>query len=226
VAPLDRDSALDQRRHQDARRLRRVRRGGRARAARAALLRPGARAQALREWIEHEAQRPRAPAPARVGVPAPAPAARARTPSPARSPRASPDARRRRWSRRRSRGFAACRSPALSPSPAGRGPSWRREASALRRDTINEPGGRDEAPPPASAPQAPRLVAERVAGQEPGSAHDVGEGLVIGRAKGVSIRLSDPLVSGRHARVAPDGERRGARGSRLDQRDVPERRLS
>jgi hypothetical protein len=165
----------------------------------------------LREWIEHEAQRPRAPAPARVGVPAPPPP---RGPAPAPvspGPLAT--------------GVASTpATPLLAttvegvrrvPLPgAGAGaavgtvvmPGGVATPSAPDATTVNEPGGLDEALPPVPAAQTPRLVADSVGEGEPGSAHDVGEGLVIGRAKGVSIRLSDPLVSGRHARVAPDGD--------------------
>jgi hypothetical protein len=163
----------------------------------------------LREWIEHEAQRPRAPAPARVGVPAPAP-----RPGPAPAP-LSPGPL--------ATGVASSPATPLVAStvegvrrvplpdagvavgtvvmPGGVAPPNAPDAT-----TVNEPGGLDEALPPEPAGQPPRLVADGVDGQEPGSAHDIGEGLVIGRAKGVSIRLSDPLVSGRHARVAPEGD--------------------
>jgi hypothetical protein len=165
----------------------------------------------LREWIEHEAQRPRAPAPARVGVPAPPPP---RGPAPAPvspGPLAT--------------GVASTpATPLLAttvegvrrvPLPgAGAGaavgtvvmPGGVATPSAPDATTVNEPGGLDEALPPVPAAQTPRLVADSVGEGEPGSAPDVGVGLVIGRAKGVSIRLSDPLVSGRHARVAPDGD--------------------
>jgi hypothetical protein len=161
----------------------------------------------LREWIEHEAQRPRAPAPPRVGVPAPAPASRPAPVPPSPGPLgtgvapapATPLLATTVEGVRRVPLPGAVAAGGTMVLPGGASPN------AADATTINEPGGLDEAPSPASAPQAPRLVAERVAGQEPGSAHDVGEGLVIGRAKGVAIRLSDPLVSGRHARVAPDG---------------------
>ena len=163
----------------------------------------------LREWIEHEAQRPRAPAPARVGVPAPPP-----RPGPAPAP-VSPGPL--------ATGVASTpATPLLAttvegvrrvPLPgAGAAvgtvvmPGGVATPSAPDATTVNEPGGLDEALPPEPAAQVPRLVADSVGEREPGSVHDVGEGLVIGRAKGVSIRLSDPLVSGRHARVAPDGD--------------------
>ena len=160
----------------------------------------------MREWIEQESQRPRAPAPARVGVPAPAPRPAPAAPSPlatgvASTPATPLVATTVEGVRRVPLpGTGAVAAGGTVVLPGGAKPN------AADATAVTEPGGRDGAPPPASAPQAPRLVAERAGGQEPGSAHDVGEGLVIGRAKGVSIRLSDPLVSGRHARVAPDGD--------------------
>lgn len=65
-------------------------------------------------------------------------------------------------------------------------------------------------PPPPPAPTgalAPRLIATAARGLEPDSVHEIGDGVMLGRGKAASIRLSDPLASGRHARVAPDGER-------------------
>lgn len=64
-------------------------------------------------------------------------------------------------------------------------------------------------PPPDSEPEPtrpPRLIAEAVFGLEPGSVHEIGDGALLGRGKASSIRFTDPLASGRHARVAPDGE--------------------
>jgi hypothetical protein len=162
----------------------------------------------LREWIEHEAQRPRGPAPARSGAPAPA---RKPVPAPAPAPLgplatgvastpATP------MVATTVEGVRRVPLPAVAADGTVVMPAGPAAPSAPDATTINEPEGLEEAPAPEPAAQEPRLVAERVAGQEPGSAHDVGEGLVIGRAKGVSIRLTDPLVSGRHARVAVDGE--------------------
>jgi hypothetical protein len=51
------------------------------------------------------------------------------------------------------------------------------------------------------------LIAERVLGQEPGSAHEIGDGVLLGRGKSATIRLTDRLASGSHARIAPTGER-------------------
>jgi hypothetical protein len=162
----------------------------------------------LREWIEREAQRPRAPAPARVGVPAPAPRPGAPPAPVSPGPLAT--------------GVASIPATPLVASTvegvrrvplpgAGAGVAvgtvvMPGGVAAPDATTVNEPEGLAEALPPEGAGQAPRLVADGVDGQEPGSAHEIGEGLVIGRAKGVAIRLSDPLVSGRHARVAPEGD--------------------
>ena len=163
----------------------------------------------LREWIEHEAQRPRAPAPARAGVPAPpprrGPAPAPVSPGPLATGVASTPA-----TPLLATTVEGVRRVPLPGAGAAVGtvvmPGGVATPSAPDATTVNEPDGLDEASPPEPAAQTPRLVADSVGEREPGSAHDVGEGLVIGRAKGVSIRLSDPLVSGRHARVAPDGD--------------------
>lgn len=61
-------------------------------------------------------------------------------------------------------------------------------------------------PPPDEPLEPARLIAERVVGFEPGSAHEIGGGVLLGRGKTASIHLTDRLASGRHARVAPDGD--------------------
>ncbi|HEX2702093.1 MAG TPA: FHA domain-containing protein, partial [Solirubrobacteraceae bacterium] len=163
----------------------------------------------LREWIEHEAQRPRAQAPVRAGapVPAPPPAPAARLPispvplpgavAPTQAPLVATSVE---GVRRVSIADAAAAAGTEVVAPAAPAP-----ASAPDATTVNEPDGLDEAPLPEPPAHPPRLVAGQVDGQEPGSVHEIGEGLVIGRGRGVSIRLTDPLVSGRHARVASDG---------------------
>ena len=164
----------------------------------------------LREWIEQEAQRPRAQAPARVGVPAPAPRPAPAPAAPLAAPLATGAASTPATPLVATTVEGVRRVPLPSTGAVAAGGTVVLPGGATPNapdaTTVNEPAEGDGAPPPASALQAPRLVAERARGQEPGSAHEVGEGLVIGRAKGVSIRLSDPLVSGRHARIAPDGE--------------------
>jgi len=65
-------------------------------------------------------------------------------------------------------------------------------------------GRRDDAAPLPPAPAAqplPRLIAEAVPGQPAGTTHEIGAGLLIGRGKVASLRLSDPLASARHARI-------------------------
>jgi hypothetical protein len=62
----------------------------------------------------------------------------------------------------------------------------------------------DLAPLPAGLP--PRLIAQSASGFEQGSVYEIGDGVMLGRGKAASIRLTDPLASGRHARVAPAGE--------------------
>ena len=61
-------------------------------------------------------------------------------------------------------------------------------------------------PPPAPEPEPARLIAQRAPGLEPGSAHEIGEGVMIGRGKAAGLRLTDPLASGKHASIAPDGQ--------------------
>jgi hypothetical protein len=61
------------------------------------------------------------------------------------------------------------------------------------------------APEPA-APALPRLVADAVPGQAPGTEHEIGSGLLIGRGKVASLRVSDPLASARHARISREGD--------------------
>jgi hypothetical protein len=50
----------------------------------------------------------------------------------------------------------------------------------------------------------PRLLVERAAGHEPGTAYDVSGGATLGRGD-VEIRLDDPFASSRHARISPQG---------------------
>jgi len=50
----------------------------------------------------------------------------------------------------------------------------------------------------------PRLLVERAAGHEPGTAYDVSCGATLGRGD-VEIRLEDPFASARHARISLEG---------------------
>src|SRR5579859_4328835 len=50
----------------------------------------------------------------------------------------------------------------------------------------------------------PRLVVERAAGHEPGSAYDLSRGATLGRGN-VEIKLEDPFASSQHARIARQG---------------------
>ena len=50
----------------------------------------------------------------------------------------------------------------------------------------------------------PRLLVERAAGHEPGTAYDVSGGATLGRGD-VEIRLDDPFASARHARISREG---------------------
>jgi hypothetical protein len=51
----------------------------------------------------------------------------------------------------------------------------------------------------------PRLVVERAPGHTPGMEYDVGPGALIGRGDQAEIRLEDPHVSSRHARLIREG---------------------
>jgi hypothetical protein len=62
-------------------------------------------------------------------------------------------------------------------------------------------------PPAPAAQPLPRLIAEAVPGQPAGTTHEIGAGLLIGRGKVASLRLSDPLASARHARISKQGDR-------------------
>ena len=54
---------------------------------------------------------------------------------------------------------------------------------------------------------APALLrVHTAAGLRAGAAYDVSEGAVLGRADGADIVLQDSFASGRHARLAPQGE--------------------
>jgi FHA domain len=50
----------------------------------------------------------------------------------------------------------------------------------------------------------PRLLVERAAGHEPGTAYDISGGATLGRGE-VEIRLDDPFASARHARISRQG---------------------
>ena len=50
----------------------------------------------------------------------------------------------------------------------------------------------------------PRLLVERAAGHEPGTAYDLQRGATLGRGD-VEIRLEDPFASSRHARISREG---------------------
>lgn len=50
----------------------------------------------------------------------------------------------------------------------------------------------------------PRLLVERAAGHEPGSAYDLADGVTLGRGD-VEISLEDPFASSRHARIVRQG---------------------
>ena len=50
----------------------------------------------------------------------------------------------------------------------------------------------------------PRLLVERAAGHEPGTAYDLSGGATLGRGD-VEIRLEDPFASSRHARISRQG---------------------
>jgi hypothetical protein len=50
----------------------------------------------------------------------------------------------------------------------------------------------------------PRLLVERAAGHESGTAYDVAGGATLGRGD-VEIRLDDPFASARHARISREG---------------------
>jgi predicted component of type VI protein secretion system len=62
-------------------------------------------------------------------------------------------------------------------------------------------------PPAPAAQPLPRLIAEAVPGQPAGTTHEIGAGLLIGRGKVASLRLSDPLASARHARISKQADR-------------------
>ena len=70
---------------------------------------------------------------------------------------------------------------------------------------------------------APRLRVESAAGLRDGVAYDLSDGAVLGRGDQVDIQLEDSFASTNARPTAPSGGRRGAGGSRLDQRDLPER---
>ena len=70
---------------------------------------------------------------------------------------------------------------------------------------------------------APRLRVETAAGLRDGVAYDLSDGAVLGRGDQSDIQLEDSFASTSHARLLASGGRRGAGGSRLDQRDLPER---
>ena len=69
---------------------------------------------------------------------------------------------------------------------------------------------------------APRLRVETAAGLRDGVAYDLSDGAVLGRGDQSDIQLEDSFASTSHARSGAPGGRRGAGGSRLDQRDLPE----
>jgi pSer/pThr/pTyr-binding forkhead associated (FHA) protein len=157
----------------------------------------------LSEWVTREGQRPRPPGPAPIpgqaappphAAPAPAPVMVARAQGGA--PPVAPSVEGVR--RIPLQGVAGTTTGVVQPAGP---PSATPDAT-----TISEPSAGEQSPPPAAV-ATPRLVAERVPGQEAGSAHEIGDGMTLGRAKGASVRLADPMASGQHARVAPDGER-------------------
>ncbi len=51
----------------------------------------------------------------------------------------------------------------------------------------------------------PRLMIERAAGHEPGTAYDLASGATLGRGD-VEIQLDDPFASSRHARITRQGQ--------------------
>jgi hypothetical protein len=164
----------------------------------------------LREFIEREAQRQRLqPPPAPVQAPAAPAAAGPPPPVPAPAPVAA--------------GVGAVQTtPLLAPTVAGVRrvpipggaaaggtavlPGLPPPPTPPDATTVSEPAAADGGPAQIETPPASRLIAERVLGLEPGSAHDIGDGVLLGRGKAASIRLADRLASARHARVAPDGD--------------------
>src|SRR5438067_8994655 len=51
----------------------------------------------------------------------------------------------------------------------------------------------------------PRLLVERAAGHEAGTAYDLSNGATLGRGD-VEVRLDDPFASSRHARITRQGQ--------------------
>ncbi len=98
-------------------------------------------------------------------------------------------------------GVAGVRRVPLPPGATPPAPGPQLPPAAPDATTISELPGPPLPPPP--PPSAPRLIAERVLGLEPGSAHEIGDGVLLGRGKTAAIRLTDRLASGRHARVVP-----------------------
>lgn len=152
----------------------------------------------LSEWVTREGQRPRAPGP----PPTPPPQA---APAPAMVPRAQggapPIAASVEGVRRVPlQGVAGATTGVVQPAGAPR-------SATPDATTISEASAAEQSPPPVDAVATPRLVAERVPGQEAGSVHEIGDGMTLGRAKSASVRLADPMASAQHARVAPGGGR-------------------
>jgi FHA domain len=68
------------------------------------------------------------------------------------------------------------------------------------------PARRRRAGPDLRAGVAPRLEVVAAMGYEPGTAFDVGEGAMLGRANGADIKVDDPFASSAHARIFPRGD--------------------
>ncbi|MGD0197672.1 MAG: FHA domain-containing protein [Solirubrobacteraceae bacterium] len=164
----------------------------------------------LRDWVERESARRSAPPPPVPSPPVVAPMRVAPVPiAPAAPGAAAPVVTTVEGVRR-------------VPIPAGAATEVVPPATPPASPDATTVGGIVPAPEPAAAPVAtgatavapqvpptpplPRLIAESVPGQASGTVHELGDGVLIGRGKVASVRLSDPLASARHARIAQQGE--------------------
>jgi hypothetical protein len=75
-------------------------------------------------------------------------------------------------------------------------------------EPVEPPGRRRQEPaiPGLRAGVSPHLTVVAALGHEPGTTLDVGEGAMLGRSDGATIRVDDPFASSAHARIFPRGE--------------------
>jgi FHA domain len=93
---------------------------------------------------------------------------------------------------------------ALKDLRRGHGATARSEEGPAPSDGTSMYAAAEGLSPDGDAEFEPRLLVERAAGHQSGTAYDLSEGATLGRGD-VEIRLDDPFASTRHARISRQG---------------------